>query len=133
VLVLLGGAISRGLLMGLTWQEILVAVLFLLVIRPAAAWVSLARGRTGFWERGVLSFFGVRGIGSIYYLGYALSKGEFDAEEASLWRIVALVICMSIVLHGMTAAPVINALDRARERKAVRVSGDEGQAPKTAI
>ncbi len=133
VLVLLGGAVSRGLLMGLTWQEVLVAVLFLLVIRPVAAWVSLARGRTGPWERGVISFFGVRGIGSIYYLGYALSKGEFDAEEASLWRIVALVICMSIVLHGMTAAPVINALDRARERKAVRVSGDEGQAPKTPI
>jgi hypothetical protein len=33
----------------------------------------------------------------------------------------------------MTAAPVINALDRARERKAVRVSGDEGQAPRTPI
>jgi NhaP-type Na+/H+ or K+/H+ antiporter len=133
VLVLLGGAIARGLLMGLTWQEILVAVLFLLVVRPVAAWLSLARGRTGPWERGVLAFFGVRGIGSIYYLGYALSKGDFGGQDDALWRIVALVICMSIVLHGVSAAPVINALDRARKRKAVRVTGDEGQASSTPI
>lgn len=133
VLVLLGGAVARGLLAGLTIGEILVALVFLLLVRPVAGWISLSRGSTGPWERSVISFFGVRGIGSIYYLSYALSKGEFATEDEALWRIVGLVIVMSILLHGVTAAPVINALDRARKRKALRDSGTEDAAPKTAI
>ncbi|WP_196881490.1 cation:proton antiporter [Arthrobacter sp. CAN_A214] len=133
VLVLLGGAVARGLLAGVTVVEILVALAFLLLVRPLAGWISLSRGRTGPWERSVISFFGVRGIGSIYYLSYALSKGEFASEDEALWRIVGLVIVMSILLHGVTAAPVINALDRARERKAIREAGTGDVAPRTAI
>jgi len=132
VLVLLGGAIARGLFEGLRPLEVVVAVAFILLVRPITAWLSLARTRTGPRERGVLAFFGVRGIGSIYYLSYALSKGEFTADEAILWRIGALVIVMSIVVHGITAAPVINALDRARLRKA-RDQGDEAQASNTPV
>ena len=132
VLVLLGGAVARGLFDGLRPLEIVVAAAFILLVRPLTAWFSLARGKTGPRERGVLSFFGVRGIGSIYYLSYALSKGEFSADESALWRIGALVIVMSIVIHGITAGPVINALDRMRERKA-REEGDGAQAAKTAV
>ncbi len=133
VLVLLGGAVARGLLAGLTWREILVALAFLLLVRPLAGWIGLARGRTGPWERSVIAFFGVRGIGSVYYLAYALSKGEFTAEAEALWRIVGLVIVASIVLHGITAGPVITVIDRARKRKAVRETGTEDAAPRTAI
>ena len=133
VLVLLGGAVARGLLAGLTWREVLVAAAFLLLVRPLAGWISLLGGRTGPWERGVLAFFGVRGIGSIYYLAYALSEGEFAAEDQALWRIVGLVIVGSVLLHGVTAGPVIAALDRARERKAREETGSEEAAPRTAI
>jgi len=132
VLVLFGGAVARGLLEGLRPLEVVVAVAFLLLVRPLTAWLSLARTPTGPRERVVLAFFGVRGIGSIYYLSYALSKGEFGADDATLWRIGGLVIVLSIVLHGMTAAPVINALDRARQRRA-REQGDETQAPVTPV
>ncbi|WP_105031303.1 cation:proton antiporter [Arthrobacter ruber] len=132
VLVLLGGAVARGLFEGLRPLEVVVAVAFILLVRPVSAWVSLARGKTGPRERGVLAFFGVRGIGSIYYLSYALSKGEFSADESTLWRIGGLVIVLSIVVHGVTAAPVINALDRARQRRA-RALGDEAQAPTTPV
>lgn len=132
VLVLLGGAVARGLFDGLRPVEVLVAVLFLLLVRPVTAWVSLLRTRTGPRERGVLAFFGVRGIGSIYYLSYALAEGEFGADATALWRIGGLVIVLSVVVHGMTAAPVINALDRLRERRA-RERGDESQAPITPV
>jgi NhaP-type Na+/H+ or K+/H+ antiporter len=132
VLVLLGGAVARGLFDGLRPLEIVIAASFILLVRPLTALLSLARGKTGPRERGVIAFFGVRGIGSIYYLSYALSKGEFSADESALWRIGALVIVMSIVIHGITAGPVINALDRRRERKA-REEGDEAQASKTAV
>ncbi|MDN4612201.1 cation:proton antiporter [Arthrobacter burdickii] len=132
VLVLLGGAVARGLFEGLRPLEMVVAVVFILLVRPLTAWLSLARGKTGPRERTVLAFFGVRGIGSIYYLSYALSKGEFTADETALWRVGGLVIVLSIVVHGITAAPVINALDRARQRKA-RAQGDEAQAPNTPV
>ncbi|MEX5301637.1 cation:proton antiporter [Kocuria sabuli] len=133
VLVLLGGAVARGLLAGLSWREVLVAAAFLLLVRPVAGWIALARGRTGPWERGVIAFFGVRGIGSVYYLGYALAEGEFLAEDQTLWRIVGLVIVMSVVVHGVAAGPVIAVLDRARRRKAVRETGTEEAAPQTPI
>ncbi|MET4134938.1 cation:proton antiporter [Pseudarthrobacter sp. PvP090] len=133
ILVLLGGAIARGLLAGIGWAEILVALAFLLVVRPLAGWIGLARGKTGPRERIAIAFFGIRGIGSLYYLAYALSKGDFGAQAEELWAFIGLVVAMSIVLHGATTAPVMNRLDRLRERKAVRQTGDEGKAPKTPI
>ena len=133
ILVLLGGAIARGLLAGIGWPEILVALAFLLLVRPLAGWIGLARGKTGPRERIAIAFFGIRGIGSLYYLAYALSKGDFTAQAEELWAFIGLVVAMSIVLHGATTAPVMNRLDRLRERKAVQQHGDEGKAPKTPI
>jgi NhaP-type Na+/H+ or K+/H+ antiporter len=93
----------------------------------------LAGGKTGPRERIAIAFFGIRGIGSLYYLAYALGEGKFGGQAERLWAIVGLVVASSIVLHGVTTAPVMNRLDRLREREAVRKFGDEGQAPKTAI
>lgn len=133
ILVLLGGAIARGLLAGIGWAEVLVALAFLLLVRPLAGWLGLARGKTGPRERIAISFFGIRGIGSLYYLAYALGHGNFGAQAEQLWAFVGLVVAMSIVLHGATTAPVMNRLDRLRQRRAVEQHGDEGQAPLTAI
>ena len=80
ILVLLGGAIARGLLAGIGWAEVLVALAFLLLVRPLAGWIGLARGKTGPRERIAISFFGIRGIGSLYYLAYALGHGNFGAQ-----------------------------------------------------
>jgi len=133
ILVLFGGAIARGLLAGIGWPEVLVAVAFLLVVRPLAGWIGLAGGKTGPRERIAIAFFGIRGIGSFYYIAYALGEGAFGGQAERLWAIVGLVVAASIVLHGVTTAPVMNRLDRLREREAVRKFGDEGQAPKTPI
>lgn len=133
ILVLFGGAIARGLLSGIGWPEVLVALAFLLLVRPLAGWIGLMRGKTGPRERTAIAFFGIRGIGSFYYLSYALGEGGFGGQAERLWAIVGLVVAGSIVLHGATTAPVMNRLDRLRKREAVRKFGDEGQAPKTAI
>jgi len=133
ILVLLGGAIARGLLAGIGWPEVLVALAFLLLVRPVAGWLGLARGKTGPRERIAISFFGIRGIGSLYYLAFALGHGNFNAQARELWAFVGLVVAMSIVLHGVTTAPVMNRLDRLRLRRAVEQHGDEGEASRTAI
>ncbi|MDQ0925118.1 NhaP-type Na+/H+ or K+/H+ antiporter [Pseudarthrobacter sp. W1I19] len=133
ILVLLGGAIARGLLAGIGWAEVLVALAFLLVVRPLAGWLGLLGGKTGPRERIALSFFGIRGIGSLYYLSYALGKGQFAGQAEWLWAFVGLVVALSIVIHGATTSPLMNRLDRLRIKKARAVSGDEGLAPNTPV
>jgi NhaP-type Na+/H+ or K+/H+ antiporter len=133
ILVLLGGAIGRGLLAGIGWAEVLVALAFLLVVRPLAGWLGLLGGKTGPRERIALSFFGIRGIGSLYYLSYALGKGQFSGQAEWLWSFVGLVVALSIVIHGATTSPLMNRLDRLRVKRARAVSGDEGLAPNTPV
>lgn len=117
VLVLLGGAVARGLLAGVGWLEIGVALAVVLLVRPLAGWVGLAGGRTGPRERAVIAFFGVRGVGSLFYVAYAVQEGAF-AEKESLWAVVALVVITSVVVHGLTSTSAMRFLDKARVRAA---------------
>ncbi|MBT2483883.1 MULTISPECIES: sodium:proton antiporter [unclassified Microbacterium] len=119
VLVLLGGAVARGLLDSLTLADYLFAAVVLLVIRPLAGWIGLTPGKTGPRERAVISFFGVRGVGSLFYIAYALQNGDFAGGDR-LWAVVSLVILGSVLIHGVAATPTMAALDRARHRRAAR-------------
>jgi NhaP-type Na+/H+ or K+/H+ antiporter len=114
LLVLLGGALVGGLLGPLTWQGAAAGVAVVLLIRPVAAWVSL-RGSAGTpGERTVIGLFGIRGIGSLYYLAYAMSTVAMpDIEQ--VWAVVAFVVVVSVVVHGIAATPIMERLDRRRE------------------
>lgn len=114
---LLGGAAVTGLLAGTTWLEVAVAAAVLLVVRPLTGWLGLLGGRTGPRERTVIAFFGVRGVGSLFYVTYALQEGRF-AEPGAVWRIVGLVVIGSVLVHGLSASPAMWLLDRRRQEKA---------------
>lgn len=113
LLVLLGGAIVDGVLSPLVvaWRRR--GLLIVLVVRPLAGLVSLARTRTQRGERTAIAFFGVRGVGSIYYLAHALNSSDF-ADGPTVWALVAFVVVVSVVLHGITALPVMGHLDDRR-------------------
>lgn len=115
VLVLLGGAVARGLFAEVTWRELLLALGLILVIRPLAGWAGLARGTMTSRERAAAAYFGIRGVGSMYYVAYALTHVEF-AEARTLWAVVGLVVVASVVIHGVTATPLMTLLDRRRDR-----------------
>ena len=132
ILVLLGGAVARGLLSALQPRDIVLVVVLLLVIRPAMGWLGMLGSGTGPRERAVISFFGVRGIGSLFYVSWALGHGQFEQPER-LWAIVALTVAGSVLLHGVTATPAMAMLDRERRRAAIRRHGDESMAPETAV
>lgn len=132
ILILLGGVAVSGLLTGLRWQEVLVALLLILVVRPVSGLIGLARGKTGPRERRVIAFFGVRGIGSLFYIAYAVTHGDFPEQDA-LWRVICLVVIGSVLVHGVTAAPVMDYLDRERVRVAKAQTGDPDQAAVTPI
>ncbi len=119
VLILLGGAIARGILESLTVPDVLLAAAILLLIRPLTGWIALMGGKTGPRERSVIAFFGVRGVGSLFYIAYGLQNGDFPGGDR-LWAIVTVVILGSILIHGVAASPTMILLDRARRRRAER-------------
>jgi len=132
VVVLLGGAIARGLLAGIGWAEVAVALLVLLVVRPVTGWLGLTPGKTGPRERAVIAFFGVRGVGSLFYVAYALGHGDFPGAQR-LWSVVALVVVGSILVHGIAATPVMRALDMRRRRLAPGPGATEATVATTPV
>lgn len=112
LLVLFGGMLTGGeLLANIGWSSVIVAALVLLVIRPAIGWLSLIDMQRPPLERFVIAFFGIRGLGSVYYLAFALNHGDF-ASQHTLWQTVGLIILGSIVLHGLSVTPIMRRLNR---------------------
>jgi NhaP-type Na+/H+ or K+/H+ antiporter len=115
LLLLFGGALVGGLLAQVSWADAGIAAAILLVVRPAAGLVALAGFEAERSEKLTLAFFGIRGVGSFYYLAYGLNHMEV-AEPERLWGLIGLVVLLSILLHGLTVTPVMRSLDRRQGR-----------------
>lgn len=111
VLILFGGALVWGLLAPLGWRDLVAAGAIILLVRPLAGLAALIGFRAATPEKLTLAFFGIRGVGSFYYLAYGLNHLPL-AEGARLWGIAGLVALLSILLHGLTVTPVMRSLDR---------------------
>jgi len=109
LLILFGGALVNGILDALTWKMVLFALGFLLLIRPLAAYASLSGSKMHLKEKLAISFFGIRGMGSVFYLCFAMKEFEFMFEN-ELWAIVAFTILISVIIHGITATSIMNHL-----------------------
>lgn len=130
VLVLFGGAIAGGLLAPLTPLEGLVGLALLLVVRPVIGVLSFVGTAAPWPERITIAFFGIRGIGSFYYLSHALAESSFQEMELlvaapELWAWVGFVVLTSILLHGISSSPVMDALDRWKDERGAGAVGEE--------
>ena len=122
VLLLLGVAMTNGLLADLTWKGALVGVLLVFLVRPATGWLSLEVGRRrprtgafplGLRERLATAFFGVRGVGSLYYMAYATGLADFG-DHPLLWSTVGFTVALSVLVHGVVETPAMKRLDQLR-------------------
>jgi NhaP-type Na+/H+ or K+/H+ antiporter len=88
------------------------ALALLFVIRPLATMVLLRGTATTPAQRRLMGWFGIRGIGSVFYLSHALGRGVTgpDATDAASFTISVLAI--SVVLHGITAQPLLDRYER---------------------
>jgi NhaP-type Na+/H+ or K+/H+ antiporter len=125
VLVLFGGALAGGLLAPLQPVDVAVALALLLVVRPLAGLVGLLGTGIDWPARTVVSAYGIRGIGSFYYLAYALNEATFAEMELlvaaeRLWALVGFLVLASIILHGITASRVMGGLEEWQEAKRER-------------
>ena len=61
----------------------------------------------------MIAFMGIRGLGSFYYVAYALGQAEFEAKQI-LWVTVCSVVLVSIIIHGVVVTPIMRHLDQGR-------------------
>ncbi|MEO6823198.1 MAG: cation:proton antiporter [Nitrosospira sp.] len=89
-----------------------------LFIRPASVWLGLLGSRSTDEQRWLTSWFGIRGIGSIYYLTYAINHGLDPVLAEQLVAITLIVVSTSIVVHGISVTPLMSRYARRREKRA---------------
>ncbi|HSO03593.1 MAG TPA: cation:proton antiporter [Candidatus Limnocylindrales bacterium] len=116
LLLVFGYSLGSGLLADLTWQGALLGLAAVLVVRPFVGAVAMYRSDVPLQDRRSIAFFGVRGIGSFYYLAFALGSAQFP-DPGLLWSTVAFTVLVSVVVHGTTAAPVLRRIDRRMGRR----------------
>ena len=120
LLVFFGAAIAEGSIFGaLSWNVVALAVLILFVVRPLSGWISLVGSPQPAKEKAVIAFFGIRGLGSFYYLAYATGQAQFERTEL-LWVTICLVVLASIVLHGIAVTPTMRHLDQSPKPRSTR-------------
>ncbi len=127
VILLLGSMLTTAGLGAPGWQGWLIAVLLLVVVRPVSVLLSLVGSRMDHpGEKAFVAWFGVRGVGTLYYAAVIVTSGALGAAEqdAVVWTCVAAVL-LSIVVHGVTAGPSLR-------RMLARRGGGERATPRPA-
>lgn len=126
-LLLFGGALVSGLLAPLGWVEAIAAGIILLIVRPVAGAIGMLGLKAHRSEKLTLAFFGIRGVGSFYYLAYGLNHMQVG-DQGRLWALLSLVVLISILMHGLTVTPAMRSLDRRHGR-----DPDAGEAETPAV
>ncbi len=106
LLLLALGAALPNLLIALDLAGAVVGAALVLLVRPLVGLACLAGTGLRQRERLVVAVYGIRGIGSIYYLAFSI--GHMDLVDAGqLWAITGFTILLSTILHGFTAGAAV--------------------------
>jgi sodium/hydrogen antiporter len=111
-ILILGSMLRLEALVAHGSYAILIAGLLIFLIRPVGAWISTIGSRLHPASRWLCGWFGIRGVGSIYYLTYAFSHGlKGETAEKIAW-ITFTTIVLSVIVHGISATPLMNWYER---------------------
>lgn len=113
IVMVLGGMLSYS---GLPEYAVWLVVLLFLVVRPIAVWVGLLGANVSRDQHVLISWFGIRGIGSIYYLMYAINHGLPDTMASEITALTLTVVVASIVFHGVSVTPLMKLYSRRSTR-----------------
>ena len=112
--IFFGGAVVSGILSYTDYRGIIASIIFVIVLRPLFGYLAMLTTNFSTAKKWAISFFGIRGIGSFFYLSYALIHGNFK-EYNQLFGIVSYVILFSIVIHGVTSLHVIDYFNKSKK------------------
>ncbi|MES2324979.1 MAG: cation:proton antiporter [Pseudomonadota bacterium] len=105
LVLLLGGMVS---LQDWNWQTVSTALFLFLVARPLSVFIGLLGSNSSMRVRSIMGWFGVRGIGSIYYLMYAINHGLPKNLAGDLIEITIVVVMLSIIVHGTSVNLILD-------------------------
>jgi len=102
-ITIFGGSIMNGIMGIASWKGFFFALILLFLIRPIAGFLSLLGCNNSTKDKMIIGFFGIRGIGSIFYISWAFKMIGTYQDRELLYSILAIVILCSIFIHGVTA------------------------------
>ena len=97
------------------WRAVGLALFLFMVARPVSVLAGLLGTRTSWPIRGMVGWFGVRGIGSLYYLMYALQRGLPEKLALELIQLTLIAVSLSILVHGTSVKPLMSRFWRHRK------------------
>tara|TARA_Y100000589_G_scaffold59544_1_gene50093 strand:- start:2044 stop:3339 length:1296 start_codon:yes stop_codon:yes gene_type:complete len=104
LILLIGGTLFLD---SWSWRAVGLAFFLFFVARPLSVFISFLGTNTPWRIRCLSGWFGVRGIGSLYYLAYAIQQGIDDRVALQLTHFTLIIVTLSIIVHGMSVKPLI--------------------------
>ena len=104
LILLVGGSLFVS---SWSWPAVGLALFLFLVARPVSVFIGLMGSDTTWRIRGMAGWFGVRGIGSLYYLMYAIQHGLPEPLALQLIQMTLIVVTLSVLLHGLSVKPAM--------------------------
>jgi len=104
LVLLLGGMIYLG---EWSWRAVGLAAFVFFIARPLSVFIGLTGTKTSMNLRAIIGWFGVRGIGSIYYLMYAIQHGLPENLARELASLTLTAIMLSVYIHGVSTKPLL--------------------------
>ena len=116
-MLVIGSLLTMDLL---TWRNVGLVACLIFVVRPIAVFTTMAFARWNGQQKRMGAWLGVRGVGSLYYLAFALTHGLLTQSRApEVVQVVLLTIAASVVLHGVSATPLMDLYKRRSRRNPI--------------
>ena len=112
LILLIGGTLFLD---SWSWRAVGLALFLFLVARPVSVLAGMLGTRTSWPIRGMVGWFGVRGIGSLYYLMYAIEHGLPRDLALELIQLTLIAVALSILVHGTSVKPLMGRFWRHRK------------------
>ena len=91
-----------------SWRGVGLALFLFMVARPVSVLTGLLGTRATWPIRGMVGWFGVRGIGSLYYLMFAIQHGLPEDLALELIQLTLIAVALSILVHGISVKPLMS-------------------------
>lgn len=111
LILLIGGTLFLD---SWSWRAVGLALFLFVAARPVSVLIGLLGTRASWPIRGMVGWFGIRGIGSLYYLMYAIQHGIPEDLAMELIQLTLIVVLLSILVHGTSVKPLMGLFWRHR-------------------
>ena len=113
LVIVVGAALAQ---VHASWALLGFVIVALLVVRPLMVALTIRDAGVSPRQRRLMGWFGIRGIGSVYYLAYAIHHGVAGEAAQQLASAVLTLVAASVVLHGLSVTPLMDHYDRRQRR-----------------